>query len=52
LVVINYSVMVIINNEHNNIQMTQTIVNIVYAEATAIVVICIVIYLMYFNNRK
>jgi len=31
--------------------MTQTVVNIVYAEITAIVVMCIVIYLMYFNKK-
>jgi hypothetical protein len=31
--------------------MTQTIVNIVYAEITAIVVMCIIIYLMYLNKK-
>jgi hypothetical protein len=31
--------------------MTQTIVNIVYAEITAIVVMCIIIYLMYMNRK-
>jgi hypothetical protein len=31
--------------------MTQTIVNIVYAEITAIVVMCIIIYLMYLNRK-
>jgi hypothetical protein len=32
-------------------KMTQTVVNIVYAEITAIVVMCIVIYLMYLNKK-
>jgi hypothetical protein len=31
--------------------MSQTIVNIVYAEITAIVVMCIVIYLLYINKK-
>ena len=31
--------------------MTQTVVNIVYAEITAIVVMCIVIYLLYLNKK-
>ena len=31
--------------------MTQTVVNIVYAEITAIVVMCIVIYLLYINKK-
>jgi len=31
--------------------MNQTIVNIVYAEITAIVVMCIIIYLMYLNKK-
>jgi hypothetical protein len=31
--------------------MTQTVVNIVYAEITAIVVMCIVIYLIYLNKK-
>jgi hypothetical protein len=31
--------------------MTQTVVNIVYAEITAIVVMCIIIYLMYMNRK-
>jgi hypothetical protein len=31
--------------------MTQTVINIVYAEITAIVVMCIVVYLMYLNRK-
>ena len=31
--------------------MTQTIINIVYAEITAIVVMCIIVYLMYLNRK-
>jgi hypothetical protein len=31
--------------------MTQTVINIVYAEITAIVVMCIIIYLMYLNRK-
>jgi hypothetical protein len=31
--------------------MTQTVVNIVYAEITAIVVMCIIIYLMYWGRK-
>jgi hypothetical protein len=31
--------------------MTQTVVNIVYAEITAVVVMCIIIYLMYLNRK-
>jgi len=31
--------------------MTQTVVNILYAEITAIVVMCLVIYLMYLNRK-
>jgi ribose 1,5-bisphosphokinase PhnN len=31
--------------------MSQTIVNIVYAEITAIVVMCLIVYLMYLNRK-
>jgi len=31
--------------------MTQTVINIVYAEITAIVVMCIIIYLLYLNRK-
>jgi hypothetical protein len=31
--------------------MTNTVINIVYAEITAIVVMCVVIYLMYLNRK-
>jgi hypothetical protein len=31
--------------------MTQTVINIVYAEITAIVVMCIIVYLMYMNRK-
>ena len=31
--------------------MTQTVINIVYAEITAIAVMCIVIYLLYLNKK-
>jgi len=31
--------------------MTQTILNLVYAEITAVTVMCIVIYLLYLNKK-
>jgi hypothetical protein len=31
--------------------MTQTVINIVYAEITAIIVMCIIVYLMYLNRK-
>ena len=31
--------------------MTDIIVNVVYAEITAIIVMCVIVYLLYFNNK-